>query len=219
MTLISRLTHRSYIIDNYDNLPEISIFMHSLQYQWHNDDPNKDGATVISRLQLPYVREQGYVNMRCVWTLGCPEEINLDDPRSGHTASLHFRHAFFQLFPERAANGTTPSVVGASCCAQFVVTASKLRELPKSEYQRIREWLINTPLPDDISGRILEYSWHMLFGRQDVHCPEARSCYCNVFGLCGLKNCNAGRCEGQYTLPKYASIPPGWKPLPMYRQG
>lgn len=208
----------SYIIDNYDNLPEISVFMHSLRYQWHNDDPNKDGAMVVSRLQLPYVREQGYVNMRCAWSLGCPEEINLDDPQVGHDVSLHFRHAFFELFPERAANGTTPGVVGASCCAQFVVTATKLHELPRSEYERIRDWLLKTSLPDALSSRIMEYSWHMLFGRQDVHCPDAKTCYCKVFGLCDLKNCEVGGCPGHYTLPQEPVTPEGWKPLSEYRK-
>ena len=29
----------SYIIDNYDNLPDISVFLHGNRYQWHNEDP------------------------------------------------------------------------------------------------------------------------------------------------------------------------------------
>lgn len=28
-----------YIIDNYDSLPDVVVFMHSGRYQWHNDDP------------------------------------------------------------------------------------------------------------------------------------------------------------------------------------
>ena len=28
-----------YIIDNYDMLPNVMVFIHSLRYQWHNDDP------------------------------------------------------------------------------------------------------------------------------------------------------------------------------------
>lgn len=30
---------RSFIIDNYDNLPNVTLFLHSARYQWHNDDP------------------------------------------------------------------------------------------------------------------------------------------------------------------------------------
>jgi hypothetical protein len=28
-----------YIIDHYDKLPDVVVFMHSERYQWHNDDP------------------------------------------------------------------------------------------------------------------------------------------------------------------------------------
>ena len=29
----------SYMIDAYDNLPDVMVFMHSDRYQWHNADP------------------------------------------------------------------------------------------------------------------------------------------------------------------------------------
>lgn len=28
-----------YIIDNYDKLPDVAIFLHGRRYQWHNEDP------------------------------------------------------------------------------------------------------------------------------------------------------------------------------------
>ncbi|KPI43688.1 uncharacterized protein AB675_6365 [Cyphellophora attinorum] len=208
------MVYLTYIIDNYDTLADINVFIHSLQYQWHNDDPNKDGATVISRLQLPHIRQQGYVNMRCAWTLGCPAEIRLDDPSDNRETTSHFRQAFQELFPERADN--IPTNVGASCCAQFAVTAAKLREKPKAEYERIRNWVRDTPLADDVSGRIMEYSWHMFFGMPDVHCPDARTCYCAVFGLCDLQNCAQWGCPTQYQLPPFSTMPEGWKQLAEY---
>ena len=33
------MAYLTYIIDNYDNLPEYMVFLHSLRYQWHNEDP------------------------------------------------------------------------------------------------------------------------------------------------------------------------------------
>lgn len=138
----------------------IIIFIHSLQYQWHNDDPNKDGATVLSRLQLPYVLSQGYVNLRCAWVIGCPDEIHLNTPKDGFPTEASFREEFAKLFPEKSAREEIPDIVGVSCCAQFAVTADKVWEKPKSEYVRIRDWLTDTPLEDSVSGRILEYSWH-----------------------------------------------------------
>lgn len=104
------------------------------------------------------------MNLRCVWTLGCPSEIRPnyeaaaasasedDAPKSG----AFYKQAFQGLFPGRP----VPDAVGSSCCAQFAVTREKIRERPRSDYQAYRRWLLETDLADDISGRILEYSWH-----------------------------------------------------------
>lgn len=27
------------MIDNYDHLPDLTVFIHAARYQWHNDDP------------------------------------------------------------------------------------------------------------------------------------------------------------------------------------
>lgn len=95
--------------------------------------------------------------MRCVWTLGCPNEIRPlaeegaalpgADPGS-QNAGHYYKHAFEQLFPE----SIVPEVVGASCCAQFAVTAETVLARPKIQYERYREWLLETPLEDGLRG-------------------------------------------------------------------
>lgn len=160
------LTLRRYIIDNYDTLSPILIFKHANRYQCHADDPLYDEQRTLSRLQMPYVREQGYVNLRCVWTLGCPVEIrpfaeettqkpDVDLSDKARAGSF-YKAAFEALFP-----GTpVPSEIGVSCCAEFAATNSRIWERPRSDYERYRRWLMETNLPDNLSGRILEYSWH-----------------------------------------------------------
>lgn len=147
------------------------ISQHGNRYQWHNDDPLYDGKRMLSRLQIPFIIAQGYVNLRCVWTLGCPAEIrpieeynssppaNDTDVSSGVKAGSFYKAAFETLFPDIP----VPEAIGASCCAQFAVTAGKVRERPKSDYEAYRSWLLETPLPDDISGRVMKYSWHSTF--------------------------------------------------------
>ena len=149
----------SYIIDNYDQLPAVTLFIHAVRFQWHNDDPDYDGYAVLHKLQLPYLREQGYVNLRCVWTLGCPEEIQPlvdSDPSGNRIAAWTYKRAFEELFP----GDTVPDAVGVSCCAQFGVTRETIRRRPREDYFRFREWLLSTELNDDASGRVMEYSWH-----------------------------------------------------------
>jgi len=45
-----------------------------------------------------------------------------------------------------------------------------------------------------------------------VHCPNAGDCYCKNYGMCNMK-CEEDKCDGQYTLPPYASLPNGWPML------
>lgn len=33
------MAYLSFLIDNYHDLPEFMVFLHSLRYQWHNEDP------------------------------------------------------------------------------------------------------------------------------------------------------------------------------------
>jgi hypothetical protein len=100
--------------------------------------------------------------------------------------------------------------VGVSCCAQFAATREKIRERTKEQYEKYRDWIMETDLGDAISGRVFEYSWHIIFGKPAVHCPSAEDCYCKVFGICNLTCPNQGSCEGRYTLPPYSSLPKGW---------
>ncbi|WPH03267.1 Hypothetical protein R9X50_00614400 [Acrodontium crateriforme] len=208
------MVYLTFIIEHYDNLPRVAIFHHASEYQWHNDDPLFDGRRVLSRLQIPYVEQKGYVNLRCAWTLGCPAEIRPFDesdlnavPTSPDArAGWFYKAAFEELFPEIP----MPQVVGVSCCAQFAVTAERIRKRPRADYERYRRWLLETPLADSLSGRILEYSWHIMFGEEAVYCPNASDCYCNLFGLCNIHCEDEGNCRSQYTLPKYSQLPSGW---------
>jgi len=118
---------------------------------------------MLRRFQIPYLERRGYINMRCAWTLGCPAEIEPLTQAGHHKAEVHaggdYKTAFEELFP----SVKVPELVGVSCCAQFAVTKEKVRERPRSEYARYRRWLLETNLPDSISGRIMEYSWHSRF--------------------------------------------------------
>jgi hypothetical protein len=102
---------------------------------------------MLRHFQLPYLEQQGYVNIRCAWSLGCPSEIKPLEEEGEHRAAVHaggdYKKAFEVLFP----NDKVPEVVGVSCCAQFAVTKEKVKEKPRLEYERLREW-------------VFEYSWH-----------------------------------------------------------
>ncbi|EGD93733.1 hypothetical protein TESG_01266 [Trichophyton tonsurans CBS 112818] len=204
------MAYLTYIIDRYDSLPDFMIFMHGRRYQWHNDDPIYDGASVIRKLQLQAVVKTGYAPLRCTWIPGCPVELHplkpVDEgPIVRQQTELAFATVFKTLFP----GVEVPAEVGATCSSQFAATREQVMLRPKMDYERIRKWLVETNLPDDISGRIMEYMWHMIMQKKPVYCPPAGECYCFTFGLCNLE-CTAARCEKQYVLPTYAAVPDGW---------
>lgn len=123
---------------------------------------------MLQNLQLPYLVAQGYLNLRCVWILGCPSEIRPQSakkllPGADERAKTEVAYgdAFTELFPRMP----LPEVVAASCCAQFALTAEKVRERPRADYVRYRKWLLDTTLPDSVSGRIFEYMWHSMLTR------------------------------------------------------
>jgi len=57
-----------------------------------------------------------------------------------------------------------PFRVFAPCCGQFMVSRERILAQPADLYERLLEWLDVAELPPYLSGRAMEYSWHILFG-------------------------------------------------------
>lgn len=204
------MVYLTYIIDQYDNLPNNIIFIHASRFAWHNDDPDYDAIPTLSNFQLPYLQESGYVNLRCVWIIGCPAEIRpVEDEANRDDAHLSTKNIYKQAYEELLPDLPVPEVVAVGCCSQFGVTRETVHKRPRSDYLRYRQWLLETSLDDSMSGRVFEFSWHIIFGKESVYCPSASECYCKVFGLCNL-DCSDGTCDGRWNFPPYSTLPDGW---------
>lgn len=119
---------------------------------------------------------------------------------------MAYPQAWMDMFPGE----TLPLAIGATCGAQFAVTAETIRSHPREDYIRWRQWLLDTPLADAVSARILEYSWHIIFGKPAVQCPSAEDCYCNTFGLCDLECANERGCGERWPYPPSSTLPKAW---------
>ncbi|KAM5493621.1 hypothetical protein McaMca56_006541 [Microsporum canis] len=152
----------TYIIDHYYSLPENIVFHQAQRFQWHNDDPDYDALTLLQRLRFGYLEEQGYANLRCDWSLGCPSSIRpfVDAivlmPGDSISSKHVYKKSFEQLFPHQ----TVPETVAVACCSQFAVRREIIRRRSRAEYIRYRKWLLDTDLDDELSGRVFEYAWH-----------------------------------------------------------
>lgn len=199
----------TYVVDNYDNLPDIMLFHHAGRYQWHNEDPMFDGVNVIKNLKLDHVQEQGYTTLRCSWFPGCPMNVEVIanhvdawDEQKGQTAQR-----YLDWFPQRP----LPDHLGAPCCAQFALTRSQVHLRAKSEYEHMRDWVWDDRLMAHNSGRVMEYLWHIVFSKDDVDCPDAGVCFCKKFGMCDLDCPEPGRCQGRWYMPPFwIKIPKTW---------
>ena len=177
------MIYLSYIINHYDALPDILIFMHSHRWTHHNNALLAyDAAEMLRRLNSDYVTREGYVNMRCHWSPGCPEWLHPGNARESldKQEEVVLSKSWGELFP----SDPLPAALGQACCAQFALSKERVLSIPLSRFVYYRDWIMRTPLSDYISGRIWEYSWQFLFAGQSIYCPAEHTCYCGGFGLC-----------------------------------
>ena len=177
------MVYLSYIIDHYDSLPDIVIFMHAHRWTYHNNELlEADASQMIRRLSNEHVIREGFVNMRCNWAPGCPTWLffNSTEELIGKQEESYLAKSWSELFPLEP----FPPYLAQPCCAQFAVSADRINSIPRSRFAFYRDWMIKTPLTDYVSGRIMEYSWQYIFTGKGAKCPAEHLCYCDTFGVC-----------------------------------
>ncbi|KKK18104.1 hypothetical protein P175DRAFT_0502484 [Aspergillus ochraceoroseus IBT 24754] len=178
------LAYLQYIVEHYDDLPSTIVFLHSHKdgwpAAWHTDTMDYSNVESIRALQTDFIQQNGYANLRCQETPGCPDEIRpfRDPPRPGKTVEKIYAQAWQELFH----NTNVPEVIGVPCCSQFAVSRDQVLKRPLSDYQRFYNWVLNNDLPDDMTSRVMEYTWHIIFGQDPVYCPDVFQCYQDVYG-------------------------------------
>ena len=178
------MAYLTYLIEFYDALPAVVVFLHAHRYAWHTDALfDTDAATVVRRLSLARVRRDGYMNLRCQWDPGCPRWMHpgaTDDAAHKPEQALLGR-VWRELFPGA---GDAPAVLAQACGAQFAVSRERVRAVPRARYEALRDWLLYTKVPTRLAGRVFEYVWQYLFTGEAVFCPTMDECYCDGFGAC-----------------------------------
>ncbi|KAJ5463303.1 hypothetical protein N7475_008247 [Penicillium sp. IBT 31633x] len=177
------MIYLTYIVDHYDRLPDVAVFMHSHQFAWHNDNLFAgDAAQLLRRLNLNRVIREGYMNTRCGFGPGCPAWMHpgaVEEDESKQEEIMLAR-AWGELFPDQK----IPSVLAQPCCAQFALSRDRIRSIPRARFVFYRDWLLSTDLSDYITGRIWEYLWQYIFTGEAVLCPDENICLCDGYGFC-----------------------------------
>ncbi|KAH8701004.1 hypothetical protein BGW36DRAFT_139297 [Talaromyces proteolyticus] len=177
------MVYFTYIIDNYDNLPDVMAFMHAHRTGWHNEEIfDFDALEMINHLSMERVTREGYMNMRCLLAPGCPDWLHPGMLQEDGQKKEEFliAQAWSEIFPDIP----VPQVLAQPCCGQFALSRERVLSIPRERYIYYRDWLLRTDIRDTMSGRIWEYLWHMVFTGETVHCPSANACLCDGFGIC-----------------------------------
>ena len=177
------MVYLSWIIDNYDSLPDVAVFAHAHRFSWHNDDVlDGDAATMVRQLSRQRVWREGYVNLRCNWSPGCPDWMHPGETEQNamKQEEVMLAKSWRELFPL----DPVPSVLAQPCCAQFALSRERIQTRPQATYMWYRDWLFSTPLPDYLSGRIWEYVWQFVFTGEHVVCAHEHICLCDGYGMC-----------------------------------
>ena len=163
------MVYLSFIIDNYESLPWCGIFVHGHSDSWHQEDTLVRLLKDLNRVALS---RAGYISLRCDWYPSCPAEI-----RPLHRDAIVWGPGVLRAETEAAIAGNwrqlfpgevLPETIASPCCAQFAVTRQAILRRPLSDYERMRQWLIDTLLDDQVSGRVFEKLWAYIFTGEAV---------------------------------------------------
>lgn len=177
------MPYLTFIIDHYDKLPEIMIFVHAHERTHHNSAIfDHSTAALVKALNADRVIREGYMNLNCgIWETGkCTAQIR---PLEEEPTEFH-KQAFQELFPEYS----VPQILGGACCSQFAVSRERVLQIPLAKWHHYREWLMSKD--EGNPGYVWEYLWQFILKGEQVYCPASHDCYCDGYGVCfgGHKN-------------------------------
>jgi hypothetical protein len=192
------MVYLTFLIDRYDNLPDVMIFMHAGRTSWHNNVLlHWSSDMTLRRLRRSYIKSNGFTNLLCDRTYRCSHIYNAT--KSGFPASVltrgrqlmygenesdytQFREIWDGIFPGRPIPATLGTVPGA----QFSLTRETAQRVSLDELKRLRQWIIDVDLDAKAAGAVFERLWHMIFlgTSESVLCPVPHQCYCSLYGIC-----------------------------------
>lgn len=162
------MVYLTYIIDHYDDLPDVILFHHSHDKSWHQQ---LDSVSEVTRLRPSYIQKVGYASLRCL--PGCENIVTLKGAKIGNFGdfkrlprNVHLATLLDAFLEEEDKGETVPEKLAAPCCAQFAVSREAVMHREREWWEDLRGWLMNTPLESINSGRLMEHTWHMWFGQQ-----------------------------------------------------
>lgn len=144
-------TYLTYIIDNYDTLSDINVFI-------QDDSYNHLFSVDYFKNNFEQNKHSDFYQFPCSWRGGVKAMPFSRTVIEGYLdLGLNNNNdikKFCELF-----NVDLPSVYTTETCAHFLVSKNRILRHEKKFYKNVLEWLLS----DELNGYTLEHTWKLLF--------------------------------------------------------
>lgn len=145
-----------YIIESYTTMPKFVVFLHDHETSWHH----VGSIVTILRAWCNRNIPGGFVNLNSL-VMGSIKNT----PLWPRIAAWFERFLSPYVGPVEEHGDWT---VGHKGCAQFIVDRDLILQHPIEMYKDLLAWILTTDLPDELSGRYLEWTWHVMWRRRQA---------------------------------------------------
>jgi hypothetical protein len=158
-----------YIIDYYEKLPEIVVFLHAHRHAWHQQDPDD----VVKGLRTLQWGKYEYMPLQTKHMTNTQFRKN-DTNRQFAFNYLLWTEVLHEL-------GQPPDTIVCPCCASFAIKRQAILRRSKSFYENIYNFLQTTKEANSVTSRTMEFTWHIIFGQPHIM---------KKFNMCDVFYCN-----------------------------
>lgn len=143
-------SYLEYIIENYDNLDDVTVFVHAHRSDWHHVE-NIDEK--INRMAF----DKNYYNFNT------NDNNNSLTTLTGFPSELAKTKALIPSLESVLNIKINPDKIIYRNSAQFYVKKDVIRKYSKEVYYRLYIWLMVCPESTYWTSRVFEYIWHIIF--------------------------------------------------------
>ena len=154
-------SYLKYIIENYNSLPEYSIFVHGHLESYHQTD---NIINLINNVKF----EGSVVNLNRDWRQTISIKDKFIDANLVHTDENDLRFYWLkQNWNDFIGEWLPlPDLLSFISCAQFAVHKSCITQYPIEFWQQLFDFCKKTELENYVSSRLFEYTWYYIFSRK-----------------------------------------------------
>jgi len=194
------MAYLTAIIDHYDNLPDLMVFMHGHRLSWHTPLLGQDW--ILRRLashpplDLQLSSTNGYHALGCLERWGndisqlFPTDIDanwnsINGPRWHEALAARFAQAWREHLGE-AYNMPLPDYVRVPAAATLIATRNAIKRRPKEFYIGVRNWMLTTHIESKWLGIVMEFQMGIMFADKPHFSVSLEQCMCELYTICTL---------------------------------